>query len=114
MKKDPLFIRVDGVVKTFYEYFGVPETISDKDLKDVYRKACFENHPDRNGNCPVKEARFKDIQSVWEWLGKKRAQYDENLARYMKPAPQQAPVYRFQWGGGFGGSTATNGTGGWW
>lgn len=115
MKKPPLFIRVQGRVITFYEFFGAPEDAADEDLKKIYRRLCFENHPDRNKNDAQHEAQFKRIQQVWEWLGKRRAEYDANLRMHRYPQTTMPITIRFTYGNAAQSYGETNSTasGGW-
>lgn len=61
-------------MENYYEILGVNETVSNDELKKVYRKLAMEHHPDKGGD----EERFKKISEAYDILGdeNKRTQYD--------------------------------------
>jgi DnaJ-class molecular chaperone len=66
--------------KDYYKALGVPESISEDELKKVYRKLAVKYHPDKNpGNAKQSEAKFKEISEAYYVLSdeKRRAQYDQ-------------------------------------
>lgn len=66
--------------KDYYKVLGVPESISEDELKKVYRKLAVKYHPDKNpGNAKQAETKFKEISEAYYVLsdGKRRAQYDQ-------------------------------------
>lgn len=66
-------------MKDFYSILGVPRTASADEIKQAYRRAAAQHHPDRGGDT----ARFQEIQQAYDVLADdaKRAQYD-------RPQPQ--------------------------
>ncbi len=61
-----------------YEVLGVDRSASAADIKSAYRKLAVKYHPDKTGNDPDAEARFKEISHAYEVLSddQKRAAYD--------------------------------------
>ena len=64
--------------RDYYEVLGVERGATEEQIKKAYRKAAFENHPDRNPGNKEAEQRFKDATEAYEVLhdAQKRAQYD--------------------------------------
>ena len=66
--------------KDYYAILGVPQTATDNDIKQAFRKLAMQYHPDKN---PGKEAwaneKFKEINEAYGVLGNvdKRKQYDQ-------------------------------------
>jgi len=65
-----------------YRVLGVPSSISQRELKTVYRRLAKATHPDHNPDDPEAHERFKRISEAWAVLGDvdKRALYDLDLA----------------------------------
>lgn len=63
------------MVKDYYTILGVPRTASADEIKQAYRRAAAQHHPDRGGDT----ARFQDIQQAYDVLGdqNKKAHYDQ-------------------------------------
>lgn len=51
-----------------YEILEINPNASEEEIRKIYRKKCFENHPDRGGN-PEK---FKQVQQAYDQLTKKK------------------------------------------
>lgn len=68
----------DWIDKDFYKVLGVPKDISDKELKNAYRKLARQYHPDQNPGDAAAEARFKEISEANAVLSdpKQRQEYD--------------------------------------
>ena len=95
----------------YYSTLGVSKNASDKELKQAYKKASMQHHPDRGGD----EAKFKQINEAYSTLKdpQKRGMYDHQQngggqafnfnAGGFEEAMRQANA---QYGGGnpFGGS----------
>ena len=64
--------------RDYYEVLGLAREATEDQIKKAYRKAAFENHPDRNPGDHQAEQRFKDATEAYEVLhdAQKRAHYD--------------------------------------
>ena len=71
-------------MSNFYDILGVSKQASDKELKQAYKKASMQHHPDRGGD----EDTFKKINEAYATLKdpSKRQMYDQ----YGTADPQQA------------------------
>jgi curved DNA-binding protein len=96
----------------FYKILGVSKTVSDDELKKVYRKLAKKYHPDvsKEANAEVK---FKQVQAAYEVLGKpeNRKFYDQ-YGEHWKQAKEQGLDPNKPPGGGFGGGFNRRGAGG--
>ena len=66
-------------MKDYYRILGVPESASQEDIKNAFRKLAFKYHPDKNpGNEKQAEEKFKEINEAYSILCEagKRRQYD--------------------------------------
>ena len=61
-----------------YETLGVEPNASQDDIRNAYRKAAKETHPDLNPGQPEAERRFKEINAAYDIIGDadKRKRYD--------------------------------------
>jgi DnaJ-class molecular chaperone len=61
-----------------YETLGVASNASQDDIRQAYRKAAKESHPDLNPGKPEAEARFKEINAAYDIVGdaEKRKRFD--------------------------------------
>ena len=47
----------------YYKVLGLKKTASDKDIKNMYYKLCYEYHPDRTGG--MHQDKFKEINNAY-------------------------------------------------
>ena len=64
--------------KDYYQVLGVSRDVSEKEIKQAYRRLAMEFHPDRNPDNPEAEAKFKEAAEAYDVLSnpEKRAVYD--------------------------------------
>ena len=64
--------------RDFYQTLGVTRGASAEEIKKAYRAKAKALHPDRNQDCKVSEAEFKEVNEAYEVLrdDQKRAAYD--------------------------------------
>ena len=64
--------------RDYYEVLGVSRTVSEGELKSVYRKLAMKYHPDRNPGDKAAEERFKEAAEAYAILAdpEKRSLYD--------------------------------------
>ncbi|MFV0300800.1 MAG: molecular chaperone DnaJ [Paracoccus sp. (in: a-proteobacteria)] len=80
--------------RDYYDVLGVAKGASADEIKKAYRSKAKQLHPDRNTDCKVSEAEFKEVNEAYECLkdDQKKAAYD----RFGHAAFENG-------GGGFGG-----------
>jgi molecular chaperone DnaJ len=100
----------DWFEKDFYAVLGVAKTVSEAELKKVYRKLAREFHPDSNPGDAKAEARFKEISEAYTVLSdpQTRQEYDQiramgGGARFTSGAPGGGAGFEDMFGGLFGG-----------
>ena len=61
----------------YYKALGVSKTASQKEIKNMYYKLCYEYHPDHSGG--MHQEKFKEINAAYEVLQNedKRKRYDQ-------------------------------------
>jgi len=60
----------------YYKVLGLTKKATDKDIKNMYYKLCYEYHPDRTGG--MHQDKFKEINNAYQVLSdeKKKKEYD--------------------------------------
>jgi molecular chaperone DnaJ len=88
-------------MKDYYEILGIPKTASPEDIKKAYRKLAIQYHPDKTGNDPEKNEKFKSIVEAHETLSdpEKKAKYDNPVSGW---APFNGMEDLFNFDGVFG------------
>lgn len=71
--------RSSGTSFGYYKVLGVSNEASQDEIKAAYRRLAKQFHPDRHGNNPQAEARFKEISEAFAVIGdpRKRRTYDQ-------------------------------------
>jgi molecular chaperone DnaJ len=61
-----------------YKTLGISKNATSEEIKKAYRKLAVQYHPDKTGNDPALEVKFKEINEAYEVLSdsKKREKYD--------------------------------------
>jgi hypothetical protein len=74
--------------RSYYDVLGVSPDAGPKDIKDAYRRAAREAHPDLGGSA----ARFHDVAVAYETLSdpRRRTTYDADTGR-RRPGPDTGP-----------------------
>lgn len=96
--------------KDYYSTLGVAKSVSDKEIKQAFRKLARKFHPDVNPGDKASEAKFKEINEANEVLSDpaKRKKYDElgaNWRAYEQAgAHPGASPFGGQWAGNAGGA----------
>jgi molecular chaperone DnaJ len=93
----------DWFEKDFYKVLGVSKTVTEAELKKVYRKLARQYHPDSNPGDAKAEAKFKEISEAYSVIGdpEQRKEYDE--MRAAGPGPRFNPGAGGRGGQGFPG-----------
>ena len=93
----------DWFDKDFYKVLGVSKTVTEAELKKVYRKLARQYHPDSNPGDAKAEAKFKEISEAYSVIGdpEQRREYDE--MRAAGPGPRFNPNAGGRGGQGFPG-----------
>jgi molecular chaperone DnaJ len=68
-------------MKDYYKILGISRGATDDEIKKAYRKLAIQYHPDKTGNNPEAEAKFKDVAEAYENLSnpeKRRAHDNPN------------------------------------
>lgn len=63
--------------KEAFNILGVSENANEGDLKKAYKKLVAEHHPDKHGNTPEAEKKFKDINLAYEIVSNKTQAEDD-------------------------------------
>ncbi len=82
--------------KNYYEFFGVAQNATEKELHRAYRRKARLYHPDIGVNTEHSKQlaeQFKQLQDVYSILKdpQKRARYDEAIRPKVMPSPQSNP-----------------------
>jgi molecular chaperone DnaJ len=67
--------------KNYYEILGVPESSSDEEIKNAYKRLAKKYHPDKHSGNKVFEEKFKEVSQAYQTLSnpKQRAEYDQTI-----------------------------------
>jgi curved DNA-binding protein CbpA len=78
----------------YYQIFGISNTASQIEIKKAYRLLAKQYHPDKHLGNSQYEAKFKQINSIYEILSdpSKRTHYDQLLA--IKNKPKEPKTYQ--------------------
>jgi DnaJ-class molecular chaperone len=65
--------------KDYYEILGVGRSAGDEEIRSAFRSLARKYHPDKTGNNPEAENRFKEINEAYEVLSDphRRNRYDD-------------------------------------
>jgi len=93
--------------KDYYEILGVKRDVSEREIKQAYRKLARKYHPDVNPDDKSAEAKFKEINEAYEVLSdkEKRKKYDkfgdkwQYAEQFAQGGYQQTPFWDFSQGG---------------
>lgn len=68
-------------MENYYKILGVPENVTNEELKKVYRKLAKKYHPDANVGNTKAEEMFKKVSKAYEVLSDEtsRAKYDREI-----------------------------------
>lgn len=62
-----------------YEVLGVAKDASPEEIKKVYRKRCFDLHPDRNVGDKEAEEKFKEVQRAYDTITGKEKPHQQDI-----------------------------------
>ena len=65
-------------MKDYYQILGVNKGASPDEIKKAYRKLAIKYHPDKTGNDPDSEKKFKEASEAYDNLSdpNKKSKYD--------------------------------------
>ena len=69
----------------YYKVLDLTNKATEKDIKNMYYKKCYEYHPDRTGG--MHQDKFKDINNAYQIIGdeKKKKEYDDMREQILNP-----------------------------
>lgn len=85
-------------MKNYYELLGITRNSTDEEIKNAYRKAAQQHHPDMNPGDETARERFKEIHEAYEVLSNpsKRTRYDRSTFRFQnKPSSKKDGGFSF-------------------
>jgi len=72
-------MATETMKRDYYEILSVSRDVNEVELKKAYRRLAMKHHPDRNGDNPESEEKFKEAKEAYDVLSdaQKRAAYDQ-------------------------------------
>ena len=73
-------------MRNYYKILGVPDTASQDEIKDAYRKLAKEWHPDRNPHDPMLQEMMKLYNAAYEALSDPITMHDHDVSLGLRSA----------------------------
>lgn len=82
-------------MRNYYKVLGVPESATDAEIKQAYRKLAALHHPDHNPHDPLAMYEMKMINEAYDVLSDpaKRVDYDRTNNFHDAPGRPQSDTY---------------------
>jgi curved DNA-binding protein CbpA len=81
------------MLHNYYYFLGISPSATPQEITQAYRKLAVKFHPDKNGNDPYFQARFRDLQEAYDCLSdpQRRALYQQQYQKHLGQYQQQLP-----------------------